>query len=53
MTEGMTTAFDTAITAVKTDFIANVTTALPVGLAIMGITLGLRLAIGFFKSITH
>lgn len=53
MTDTMKTAFETAIQGIQTDFNSNVTTALPVALGIMGITLGIRLAVSFFKSVTH
>ena len=49
----MTTAFTTALDAVKGDVSAMVTIALPVGLAIMGLFLAIRLGIGFFRSIAN
>ena len=49
MSEAMTTAFETALTAVKTDVVSMVTTALPIGLAIMGLFLAIRLGINFFR----
>ncbi len=53
VTESMTTAFTTALDAVKGDVSAMVTIALPVGLAIMGLFLAIRLGIGFFRSIAN
>lgn len=53
MNEAMKTAFSDALTSIQGDFNSNVTTALPVALGIMGITLGIRLAVSFFKSVTH
>lgn len=49
--ETMTTAFTSALDAVKGDVSTMVTIALPVGLAIMGLFLAIRLGIGFFRSI--
>lgn len=51
MSEGLTTAFTTAITAVQTDVTGLVTVALPIGLGIMGLFLAIRLGIRFFGSI--
>lgn len=53
MSEAMTTAFSTALETVKTDVITMVTTALPIGLGIMGLFLAIRLGVGFFRSIAH
>lgn len=53
VTEAMTTAFTTALDAVKVDVSTMVTIALPVGLAIMGLFLAIRLGIGFFRSIAN
>ena len=53
VTEAMTAAFTTALDAVKGDVSAMVTLALPVGLAIMGLFLAIRLGIGFFRSIAN
>lgn len=53
MDEGMKTAFSTALTQVKTDVTEMVTTALPIGLTIMGMFLAIRLGIGFFRSIAN
>lgn len=51
--ETMTTAFTSALDAVKGDVSTMVTIALPVGLAIMGLFLAIRLGIGFFRSIAN
>ncbi len=53
VTESMTTAFTTALDAVKVDVSTMVTIALPVALAIMGLFLAIRLGIGFFRSIAN
>ncbi|MCB5712129.1 major coat protein [Lactonifactor longoviformis] len=53
MSEAMTTAVETALTSVKTDVTGIVTTALPIGLGIMGLFLAIRLGIGFFRSIAN
>lgn len=53
VTEAMTTAFNTGVDAVKADVSTMVTTALPAGLAIMGLFLAIRLGIRFFRSIAN
>lgn len=53
VTDTMTTAFTSALDAVKGDVSSMVTIALPVGLAIMGLFLAIRLGIGFFRSIAR
>lgn len=53
MTDAMTKAVETALTSVQTDVTSLVSTALPVGLGIMGLFLALRLGIRFFKSIAN
>ena len=53
VTEAMTNAFTTALQGVQGDVSSMVTIALPVGLAIMGLFLAIRLGIGFFRSIAH
>lgn len=53
MTEAMKTVFETALTTVKTDVFGTVEVALPVGLAIMGLFLAIRLGINFFRSIAN
>lgn len=53
MTESMKTVFETALGTVKTDVFGTVETALPVGLAIMGLFLAIRLGINFFRSIAN
>lgn len=53
MSETMTTAFSTALEAVKTDVTTMVTTALPIGLGIMGLFLAIRLGVNFFRSIAN
>lgn len=53
MTEELTTVFTTALTQVQTDVVSMVKVAFPVGLAIMGLFLAIRLGIGFFKSVAN
>lgn len=53
MSEALQTAYSSALTQVQTDVTAMVTTALPIGLAIMGLFLAIRLGISFFKSVAH
>jgi hypothetical protein len=45
--------FQTAFEGVQTDVTSMVTTALPIGLGIMGLFLAIRLGIGFFKSVAN
>jgi len=52
MSEGMTTAVDTAFKAIKSDVSDMMTTALPVALAIVGIGLAVTLGVKFFKKIS-
>ena len=52
MSEGMTTAVDTAFKAIKSDVSGMMTTALPVALAIVGIGLAVTLGVKFFKKIS-
>ena len=53
MTEALTGAFTTAVGTVKSDVLTMVQTALPAGLAIMGIGLAVRIGINFFRSIAN
>lgn len=53
ISEAMKTAYSTALQAVQSDVVEMVTTALPYGLGIAGLFLGIRLGIGFFRSIAH
>lgn len=53
MTEAMKTVFETALGTVKADVFGTVETALPIGLAIMGLFLAIRLGINFFRSIAN
>lgn len=52
MTEGMQTAISTAFGTVKADVMDVIGTALPIGLAIMGVTLAITLGVKFFKKTT-
>lgn len=47
------TAFQTALNTVQTDVMSYVEIALPVGLAIMGLFLAIRLGIRFFRSVAN
>lgn len=49
--EGITTAFETAVKVIQTDAISMITSALPVGLGIMGIGMAVRIGIRFFRSV--
>lgn len=49
-TSGLSSAFSTAVSAVQTDAMGMITTALPVALAIGGAVLGIRLGWKFFRS---
>lgn len=53
ITEGLKTAFSTAVGQVQTDVGSMMSLALPAGLIIMGGFLAIRLGISFFKSITQ
>lgn len=52
-TDTMKTAMTNGFSQVATDVSSVVATALPIGLGIMGLFLGIRLAIGFFRSVAH
>lgn len=51
MSDTMTTALTTAFTSVKGDVMSIIETALPVGVAIMGVTIAITIGIRFFKRI--
>ena len=53
VTEGMKTAFSTALQSVQTSVVDMITTALPIGLGIMGLFLAIKLALKFFRSIAN
>lgn len=53
MSEALTGAFSTALTAIQTDVTSLFTTALPIALGIMAIPLALRIGISFFRSIAN
>ena len=44
---------ETAFTAVKTDVFGYMKVALPIGLGIMAAFMGVKLAIGFFRSVAR
>jgi len=53
VTSQLQTAMQTGLTSVQTAVGNYVSAALPIGLAIMGTFLAIRLAIGFFRSIAR
>jgi hypothetical protein len=53
LTSDLLSVFETAFKGVQTDVTSMVTTALPIGLGIMGLFLAIRLGIGFFKSVAN
>ena len=53
ITEGLKTAFSTAVTQVQTDVGSMMSTALPAGLLIMGGFMAIRLGVRFFKSVAN
>jgi hypothetical protein len=53
LTSDTLSVFKTAFEAVQTDVTSMVTTALPIGLGIMGLFLAIRLGVGFFKSVAN
>lgn len=52
MSETMTTAISTAFNSVKTDVLDIFSSALPVGLTIMGVGLAITLGVKFFKKVS-
>lgn len=52
MDEALKTAMTTAFTGIKTDVFDVITTALPVALGIVGISLVVTLGIKFFKKVS-
>lgn len=53
MPEGMQTAISTAMTAVKSDVFSVMSDALPIGLAIMGVSLAVTIGVTFFKRVSR
>lgn len=53
LSSDLLSVFQTAFQGVQTDVTSMVTTALPIGLGIMGLFLAIRLGIGFFKSVAN
>lgn len=51
LTEIMKTSFSDAISSIQDDVTGMIALAMPAGLSIMGITLAVRLGIGFFRTI--
>lgn len=53
MSESLKQAFTTAVTTMKGDVLEMIETALPAGLAIMGIGLAVTIGLKFFRSIAR
>lgn len=53
MSETLKTALSTAMTGVKNDVLEIIEVAVPAGLAIVAVTLAIRVGISFFKSIVR
>jgi len=51
MSTEMVTAFTTGLTSIKTDAVALITVALPIGLAIAGLFIAIKLGMKFFKKV--
>ena len=51
MSEGVKTALTTAFTGVKTDVLSIVEIAVPAALAIVAVTMAIKIGVGFFRSI--
>jgi len=51
MSSEMVTAFTTGLGAIKTDAIALITVALPIGLAIASLFIAIKLGMKFFKKV--
>lgn len=51
MSEAVKTALTTAMTGVKTDVLSIIEVAVPAGLAIVSVTLAIKIGVSFFKSI--
>lgn len=49
--EGLQTVFETALSTVQTDVMGFIGKAMPVGLAIAGTFIAIRLGVKFFKSV--
>lgn len=50
--EGLQTVFETALTTVQTDAMGFISKAMPVGIAIAGVFISIKLGMKFFKKIT-
>lgn len=53
MSEALLTSMETAFTAVKSDVTTIIGKALPAGLAILSITLAIKIGMRFFKSVSQ
>ncbi len=51
MTETLTTAFSTALATIQSDVMDMIAIALPIGLAIFGVFIAIRLAMKFFRQV--
>lgn len=53
MSEAVTTAITAGCTAVAEGVTSGITTVLPLGMSVMALTMGIRITIGFFRSLAH
>ncbi len=51
--EQIQTAMSTAFSGIQTDIVDMILIALPVGLAVLGLAIGIRYGINFFKSVMN
>lgn len=53
MSETLTTAFTTAVEAIKTDMLGMAEVALPAGLAIAGLSMAIGFGVSTFRRFAH
>lgn len=53
MSEAVITAIEEGCQNVVTGATSGITTVLPLGMALMALTMGIRISIGFFRSLAH
>ncbi len=53
MSESVKTALTTAFTGVKTDVLSIIEVAVPAALAIVAVTMAIKIGVGFFRSIAR
>ena len=53
VSEQVQTAMSTSFTSIQGDIVDMVLTALPIGLVVLGLSLGIRYGINFFKSVLN